>query len=143
MTNLLTLLRSKVLRANLLVVYSMLLALKALQRIADRLRTIVLIVSLSAIYFLIITPMALSRRIKARGRLSTWMDNSENGWHANVQSTTDHPIFSNSVSPRDELAQLRGRYNATLAVYHILKPLGWLANPPEEKELSADLYVMF
>jgi hypothetical protein len=119
-------------------------ALKGLQRIADRVRAITLIVSLSVVYILIITPMTLSRRNNPKRRLSSWMDNSESGWHANVQSTKDDATFSDSRSPSDELAQLREGYgNSALAVYSILKPLRWLARPPEEKELSTDLYVMF
>jgi len=124
-------------------VYFILLALVALQKFSGRIRSSLLQLILSIIYFLIMTPMALMNRFSPRNKLSTWKDTAATGWHKNEQSTSDPRTFSGSSSTRGELAAMKGNGKYTIAAYDILRPLKGLSKSQEEKELSTDLYVMF
>ena len=111
----------------------------------ELLRFALLNVALSVVYYTIVTPMARNIRRDGNNELLTWEDyRNRIGWRANVQSTSDLQIYRSLHSPRNELLTLlQGRNNSVIVLYDLLMKLRFLAKPPKEKELSADLYVMF
>jgi hypothetical protein len=110
-------------------------------------RSALLKVILSLVYFLLVTPIAWRERTDTKREIATWKHyRARIGWHANEQSTSDPEIYKSSSSSRDEWVALVAERRSgkwALLVYDILLSLRFLARPPKEKELSADLYVMF
>ncbi len=119
-----------------------------LKLLCDRIRASLLRIMLSLVYFLILTPSALRNRKNLKIASERWNDIDRAGWHANLQSTADPKIFSDSTVHEELSARTHAREDdnvktTTLLLYRVLQPLGFLATPPKEKELSPDLYVMF
>jgi len=104
------------------------------------LRTGFLIVILSAVYFVLIVPIAWRKRKNERK-----VFNARTGWHSNEQSTSDSKVCATMPSFREELTVLVRRERDTwmILLYDILTRLQAFADPPKEKELRTDLYVMF
>lgn len=134
-------LRSTLLRAILSTVYSCLVLLGGLTRLQKHIRLSLLKIILILTYCSVVTPIAWRERATA-GSPYAWTKNDVNaGWHDNDQSTEDPQLYS---SGRGELLSLRQqKRNYDLLMYDILRPMKILAEPPTEKELSSDLYVMF
>ena len=134
-------LRTATLKCLLSVTYAILVALSALTKLGGRIRSTLLKIILTLVFFMLLTPVAWQRRRSADSRISTWKDNEPTGWHSHEQSTFDMNVFGH-----DELEALTHKQeidHITLFFYNVLRPFKSLARPPEEKELSADLYVMF
>ncbi|HKM77126.1 MAG TPA: hypothetical protein VJZ32_11985 [Candidatus Bathyarchaeia archaeon] len=126
----------------------LILLLSKLKLLCDRIRASILGIMLSLVYSLILTPYALRNRKNLKITTKLWNDIEQTGWYPNLQSTADPKIFSDS-SVREELLALAHTDKGDtvkgipLLLYRVLHPLSVLATPPEKKELSADLYVMF
>jgi hypothetical protein len=120
----------------------MIMMITAWRKFIGTARFILLMMVLSLIYFMILTPIAWRKT----NRDSEWRHSIERTrWHVNEQSTSDSRIYKNS-SGRDEFLDLireRGDDNSALQLYDVLNVLRFLAEPPKEKELSSDLYVIF
>jgi hypothetical protein len=125
----------------------LLLSSLTFKRFGERIRSSLLRATLSLIYLLVLTPIAYKMRMNPERHMSSWNERTaRSGWNPNVQSTSAPQIIRISSSSRDELAALtreKGNDTCALLVYDILRPLEFLARPPKEKELSADLYKMF
>jgi hypothetical protein len=118
----------------------------ALRGFWDRTRSCLLVVVLSSIYFFLVTPIAWRRRRRLKIQTAEWKDwRARTGWHTYEQSTSDPQIYaklSSSLGDLVELARQDGDYWMPL-FNDVLLALRCLAEPPKEKELSTDLYVMF
>jgi len=138
-------LRSAALRIILTTVYQAKAASVAFANFIEHLRAGLLAVVLSFVYYTIVTPMAWRTKQSGGNDVLTWKDyRNRIGWRANVQSTSDPEIYRTLQSPRGELLSLlHGRNKSVLVLYDLLMKFRFLAKPPKEKELSADLYVMF
>lgn len=127
--------------------YFLLIGLAFLQRIGERVRAALLAVILSLVYLLVLTPLGLRTRANSRSEVYSWKNQRTRvGWCPNKQSTSDLTIYTRFSSSREDLLTLKKEKtdaSSTLRMYDILMPLKFLAKPPKEKELSADLYVMF
>ncbi len=132
------------LKAVQVLICSLVSVIVAYRRFAQRLRAGILTLILTLVYFLLVTPIALQKRFK--DETTSWsQSDSRLGWYANEQTTSDPRIYTATSSGRDDLADLvRSTSNSwILRLYDILLKLQVLAEPPKEKELSADLYVLF
>lgn len=119
---------------------------KTLRNLGDRIRSCVLVVTLSSIYFLLVTPIAWRRRRRLKSQTAEWKDwKARTGWHTNEQSTSDPETYRNLSSSLGDLVALArrdGDYWMPL-LNNTLLALRCLARAPEDRELSTDLYVMF
>ena len=133
------------------VVASLVRSLSALgnawRNLKERARSSLLRLFLTLIYFLLVTPLAWQKRSDPVEEIAGWKKfGGRIGWRPKVQSTSDPRIYLSGQSSRDDLIALmrtNGIDHSTLFLYDVLLPLKFLARPPEEKELSSDLYVMF
>jgi len=89
--------------------------------------------------------MAWQRRSDPKSGIANWKRfGSSIGWQRNEQSSSDPRTYQSAS--RDDLIELmraKGEKHWTLFLCDILMSLKFLAKPPEEKELSSDLYVLF
>ncbi|MGA2462596.1 MAG: hypothetical protein ABSF82_14355 [Candidatus Bathyarchaeia archaeon] len=118
----------------------------ALRGFVDYIRSCLVTAALSSIYFLIVTPIAWRRRGRLRMHTNEWKDwRGRTGWHTNEQSTSDPQIYTNLSSNLHDLeAKARQDGDYWMPVLNdMMLALRPLVEPPKEKELSTDLYVMF
>jgi hypothetical protein len=117
-----------------------------LQTFWEHVRSGLLKALLSIVYFALIVPLAWRKRHDSSSELAKWQDHHYRaGWHTNEQSTASSEIYTTLSSGRRDLcalAALKGD-ETSLLIHDVVVPLRFLARPPKEKELSADLYVMF
>lgn len=135
------------LRAVASLARSLLVLWNAWRNLKERVRSILLSLSLTLIYFLLVPPLAWQKRSDPKNEIAGWRKfGGRIGWRPNEQSTSDPQIYFTAQSSRNDLIALM-RANridhSTLLLYDALSPLKFLAKPPKEKELSSDLYVMF
>jgi hypothetical protein len=119
----------------------------ACRSFAERIRSAFLKIILSLVYFLLVTPIAWRKRGQRKSEVAAWKHyQARIGWRINEQSTSDSEIYRSLSSSRDHLAALVREWQSDswmLLLYDVLLRLEFLAKPPKEKELSADLYMMF
>ena len=148
MTNLMTRIRSSLLRATLSLVYCSFVLLAKSTQFRKQIRLRLMRMILVVLYYSTITPLAWLQRVGSRTIASAWTNNNvREGWCSANQSTDDPKLFTSFSSGRNELSSLerqqKKKYAGSLLVYDLLRPLKVLAEPPKEKELSTELYVMF
>jgi hypothetical protein len=118
----------------------------ALRGFGDRIRSSILVIALSSIYFLFVTPIAWRRRRRLKSQTAEWKNwRARTGWKTNEQSTSDPEIYvslSSSLSDLVKVARRDGDYWMPF-LNDMLLALRGLAKPRKERELSTDLYVMF
>jgi hypothetical protein len=139
--------RPILLRAVASVVQPILVLWTAWRNLEERIRSSLLGLCLTLIYFLLVTSLAWQKRSDQKNEIARWrIFGGRIGWRPNEQSTSNPQVYLSSVSSRDDMIALM-RMNridhSTLLLYDVLSPLKFLAKPPKEKELSSDLYVMF
>jgi len=126
--------------------YSILTNTARAHRKFELIRTALLDSLLSLIYIFLVTPIALRKRRNSKSEIAGWRKpNQRTGWCANEQSTADIEIYKNVSSGRDSLSAFvrANGDNWMLTLYDVLLKFRRIAKPPEEKELTSDLYVMF
>ena len=112
----------------------------------DRTRSMFLNMVLVLVYFFFVVPIGWRRRRNRNSEIALWKDShARNGWHPNEQSTSNPEIYRSMSSIRDELVAIEREKGDRWMVllYDVLVAMHFLAKAPKEKELSADLYVMF
>jgi hypothetical protein len=118
----------------------------ALRGLGDRIRSCVLVLALSVVYFLLVTPIAWRRRRRLKRQTAEWKNwRARTGWKMNEQSTSDPEIYvsmSSNLSDLVTVARRDGDYWMPF-LNDTLLALRGLAKPPKDRELSTDLYVMF
>ena len=139
--------RLMLLRAVFSLVRSVRVLLNAWRNLKERVRTSLLNLCLTLIYFLLVTSLAWQKRSNPINEIAGWRKfEGRIGWRPNIQSTSNSQIYLSGQSSRDDLIALMRRHridHSTLFLYDVLSPLKFLAKPPKEAELSSDLYVMF
>ena len=112
----------------------------------ERIRSTLLSMVLVLVYFLLVVPIAWRKRRDRNSEIASWkIPHVRIGWHPNEQSTSNPEIYRSISSTRDELVAIereKGDHRIVL-LYDILVAMRFIAKPPKEKELRADLYVMF
>ncbi|HMK83318.1 MAG TPA: hypothetical protein VK503_06340 [Candidatus Bathyarchaeia archaeon] len=136
-----------ILRAGASLAPSLLVPWNAWRCFKEKIRSSLLTLSLTLIYFLLLAPLAWQKSSNPINEITSWKKfGARIGWRPDIQSTSGTQIYLSGRSSRDDLIALM-RTNridhSTLFLYDVLSPLKFLAKPPKEKELSSDLYIMF
>jgi hypothetical protein len=98
------------------------------------------------VYFLLVVPIGWRLRTRRDSDIALWkVSHVRKGWYINEQSTSNPETYRSMFSIRNELAAIEHEKGDrwTMLLYDVLVAIGFLAKPPKEKEISADLYVMF
>lgn len=112
------------------------------QVLREWLRSFLLKIILSCIYFFIVTPIAWETRRNARDLTKSWKSSvARVGWVLNEQSTSDRDGYVTQSCGNEYVVMMM--YSTRHDWVRILLKLRCLADPPKGRELSTDLYVMF
>jgi len=122
-------------------------------------RRTLLAVALSAIYWMIVTPLGRLARLMGRGRIPMAADPSDATYWTAIEMDTADPRLYEAGAAETGSRRSAGEWPAVLAAYRRIAertavpwawwalaavlPWGWLAAPPRDAQISAELYVLF